>query len=75
MTKQEKSQIAESIHDLAEAIRELSEKFQTDVGYYKNIADIFEEMNYHQNKEKIKLEKLEWEEKIKQIPKTNKPSK
>ena len=54
VTKNETSQIADAILELAEAINNLSSQFQTDVGYYKSIADIFEEMNYYQNKEKEK---------------------
>lgn len=44
--------IADAIYELAEANRELAGVFQTGTMYgYKNIADIIEEMNYHQNKE------------------------
>ena len=57
MLDKEKNPIADAILELAEAVNNLASQFQTDVGYYKSIADIFEEMNYYQNKEKKEEEK------------------
>jgi hypothetical protein len=65
MTTNEKNQIAEAILELAEQVGELASTFRTDVGYYKTIADVLEEMNYYQNREKMEQDKKDRLEKIK----------